>query len=274
MIKYIFEDSEQSPSSKLLRSCYNGDNIYFSSGGKANKILQVVNNCRMKDEKCVIVIFFDLPPNNRYTYINYEVLLDKILTEGYVNVYVIPIICIEYYILKFLIGYNYLVPTDKQKELIKNLITGFDYKSEVVQKFVNKNSYRKNSLEHVYKELLKELAINSKCMLNKQSTENNNNFYGKFYKENCNCDRHFCRINCNDNLSLKAERLYSKLPGFVLIDETHRTLFSKMDIPVVHISLNELFDIIHRQITIICESMDVTVPLMMRYDDVNNGILN
>lgn len=263
MVKFIFEDSEESPSSKLLKSCYDGADIYFSGGGNAEKIQRVIDNCLEEDKECKIIVFFDLPPNNRSVYVNYEALLARLL-ENYTNVYVIPIMCIEFYLLKFLLDYRYIILTEEQQELTENLIFNFDYKNSHVQEFINKNAYRINSLEHAYKELLRELVNKSKCMLNKQEAQSNT-FHGKFYVEDCSCDKKFCKIDCRDNLGLKAERFYSELPIFILKDKEHKKLFSTFQIDYEQVSLDTLFDDICTQFTLICESMEIDAPLIMRY---------
>lgn len=71
MIKLIFEDNEQTPSSKLLKSSYNGSNIDFSNGSHISRMISCIN--KYKDDE--LIIFFDLSPNNRFTYTNYERLI-------------------------------------------------------------------------------------------------------------------------------------------------------------------------------------------------------
>ena len=269
MIKFLFEDRYDTPSGILLRNSYNGDNILFAGGGNSSNMFKSIENCI--DNNTKVIVFFDLPPNNEKVYKNYEALLDKLLESDYTEVYIIPIICIEYYILKFLVENKYLVIDDKNVEIVNNLIFSFDYSNEKVQRFINYSDYRKSSLEHVYKDLLKFLVSRSKCMLN--STQYNSNgdivedsFHGVFYKSNCTCDRKFCRSNCYASLKEKAERLYTELPIFDTLDDMHISFLDSLDIKVRDKDFKRLFDEIELLFDEICKSMCIPKPLIMRYN--------
>lgn len=176
MIKFLFEDNLNTPSSILLKSSYNGKNIHFTSGNLESNILNKIESLIDENDNCTLVVFYDLPPNNKVIYNNYERPVDRVIENNYDDVHIVPIICIEYYLIKFLVLYNYIPINNKNIELINNLVISFDYTNSSVINFVNKDTYRKNSLEHVYKQLLSYL-IKSKCMLNYSKT---NNLYGIF----------------------------------------------------------------------------------------------
>lgn len=147
----------------------------------------------------------------------------------------------------------------------------FDYDNEEVARFVNYSDYRKNSLEHVYKELLTFLVFKSKCMLNYTQHDSSgcivtNSYHGVFYKSDCICDRKFCRLNCNDSLKEKAERLYTELPIFDVLNDEHESFLSSLGIEVKGTDFKRLFDEVLSLFDEICKSMNIPKPLIMRYD--------
>jgi hypothetical protein len=246
MIKFIFEDSDNTPSSLLLKSCYNGDNIHFSNGGSAISLFRSIKKCKESDLSCTVIVFFDFPPNNIHAYNNYEYLIDYIDNSGYTNVYVVPILCIEYYIIKLLVEYNYIDIRNNSISLVNNLIKDFNYNSSFVQKYIS-SKYNSESIEHVYKSLLSDLASYNKCCknsfrYNKDNSINTSAVDGKFYINDCNCERKFCKKNCTDNLVCKAERLYTELPIFDIIDDSHIKLLSELGISTKLKDLGELYD--------------------------------
>ena len=176
MIKFLFEDRCDTPSSILLKSSYNGKNILFAGGDNASNMFKHIKEYKDSNKDDLLIVFFDLPPNSEDTYKNYEKLLEALLDNNYTNVYVVPIICIEYYILKFIVENKYLIVDDKNIELVNNLVLSFDYNNKEVIDFVEKSNYRKESLEHVYKELLTFLVAKSKCMLNHTPHDKDGNF--------------------------------------------------------------------------------------------------
>ena len=103
-IKFLFEDNEQTPSSILLKNSYKGADIYFSNG--SSLILSKVKELRkiFNDD---IYIFYDLVPDNEVTVKGYTDLV-RALKLNYSNVYVLPIICIEYFICISLYKFNRL----------------------------------------------------------------------------------------------------------------------------------------------------------------------
>lgn len=64
VIKFMFEDNDEMPSNILLKSSYNGSNIYFTGGGNASNVFREVEKCKQSYQNCPIIIFFDLPSNN------------------------------------------------------------------------------------------------------------------------------------------------------------------------------------------------------------------
>lgn len=266
MRKFIFEDNDSTPSSLLLKASYNGDNIIFANGGCAANILKSIE--RYKD--CELIVFFDLPPNNEHAYRNYEKLVDIVIDREY-NVHIIPILCIEYFILRFLIQCHYLPVGEKYVELVTDLVFDFNYSSNYVQDFVRVNSYRSASLEHVYKDLLITLTNKSKCMLNCIQHDKSGNIvydshYGIFYTADCKCEPKFCRINCSAKLQEKAEQFYTKLPIFCTVNNSHATYLNKLGIKTKEENFESLYDDVIMFFEKICSSMDIAGPLIVRFD--------
>jgi hypothetical protein len=265
MIKFIFEDSDNTPSSKLLKSCYNGDNISFSNGGKASKIFRLIKRYKELDASCTIIVYFDLPPNNKFVYTNYELLIDFIDDENFDKVYVVPIICIEYYIIKFLVINNYVKLKETDIGLINNLINNFDYSDVIVKDFIESSSYNSKSLEHVYKSLLSRLASRQRCLRNsfnylESGIIDDSSLLGKFYIMDCCCERKYCKPNCTGYLSDKAERLYIELPIFDVIDNNHAVILHNLGIVFKSKDLESLFNDVILFFNSISESMGIEVP--------------
>lgn len=263
---FIFEDSDSSPCSLLLKSSYNGSNLRFAGGSNASNMLRAIENCISEGHEDIIV-FFDLPPNNSHTYNNYERLLEGLEAKGYFNVRIFPIICIEHIILQMLNRYGYLVVADKNEDLVKNLISGFDYQDTAVQSFIVGSSYDKDSLEHLYKHLLSTLA--SKCMLNKFKRKSNgeidiNGISGVFYIKDCDCDRKYCKPSVTDSLELKAERMYTELPVYDVVDSSHTALLDKFGINSTPVNIPTAYEITIDFLNHVCDSMGIERLLIDR----------
>lgn len=59
--KFIFEDGEGTPSSLLLKSSFNGENIFFSNG--SGRLLTKIKELYNKED--TFYIFYDVSPNNK-----------------------------------------------------------------------------------------------------------------------------------------------------------------------------------------------------------------
>ena len=73
----IFEDNENTPSSRLLSSCYYGSNIVFS-GGASQLSIKIFEKLQEDD----VMVFVDVVPNNEYTVSTYRKLKKYIKTAG------------------------------------------------------------------------------------------------------------------------------------------------------------------------------------------------
>lgn len=201
-IKIIFEDNENTPSSILLRKCSNGENIIFANGAsRVRGTLEKVYN-----EEDYFIVLYDLVPDNGMTIMLYRALKEAV--NIYSNVVVIPIVCIEQIILRMLDDLGYLTKTKITINLIDNLVSKFSWSNLTEE---DKKEISGKSLEKVYKLILNNQL--DKCFVNSNDTSKRVET-GRFYKEDCACNRKYCRFDCTDNLKIKAERLYSWLPVF------------------------------------------------------------
>jgi hypothetical protein len=222
MCCFLFEDNENTPSSKLLKKSYNGKNIFFSAGcaNLRKSIDDLINKGYHK-----IVAFVDVSPNNKNTIELYNFLSKvKSTTSSWKNVIIVPIICIEFYIAELCKCYGYFEPEQLQRNTIKNLVCDFNWDAMPT-------SDKKYSLEKIYKWLFEDKVENQECLKNK-------NGKGIFYLQDCNCDN--CTLS-KSTLSEKAEQLYCKLPIFDVLEDTeHENKLKRLGINYNNISLDEL----------------------------------
>lgn len=247
-VKLLFEDNENTPSSILLKNSMHGDNIYFASGNS-----QVLNKLKsIYNDGDTVFIFFDVSPNNKWTIKFYNNIVQTIKgSKQYKNIYIIPIICIEYYICKFLKEYNYIVIKNEVIKQLANAIIGdtFDY-SKIPMSILKVNKLN-NSLEKMYKHILSNQAM--KCMNNKN--DDSYDLYGMFYKCDCRCERKYCSINCTDSLEIKSERLYTSLPVFAVSSPEHREIINRLGIHISNIDINDIYKEVKQFYDDICRSM-------------------
>lgn len=203
VVYYVFEDNDDTPSSELLKLCANGSNIYFSEGHRRFwwKVKQVMKQLHEDD---MLIGFFDLPLDNDMAVVMYDRVMRNYMSYIHLfkkNVYIIPIICIEYFIYFVVRHYNY----DKYFSL--------NYPGSG------------SSEENRYKDILKHVA----CLSNRSG-----NTVGFFYKGGCN------KCGCCDDRYLRAEQLYSSLPAVGVVSKEHFNYLYKHDIFMVKTTMNEI----------------------------------
>lgn len=218
--KLIFEDDDDSSISQLLKSSYASDNILFSSSN--TQMAKVLEDNYNKDDN--FICFLDVSPNNRWTRQFYEMLRLDIRKRKWTNVALIPIPCIEYEVLLMLDRYYDLMFPERYKNLFRQFTQ--DNNLELSNDFKNK------SLEKLCKEILDN--ANLRCLVNYNKADNS--LVGKFYRCDCDCARKYCKLKCEDCLQLKAERLYTILPTFKVVDATHKNLLRSYGINTVKVS--------------------------------------
>lgn len=253
--KLLFEDNEDTPSSMLLKHSYCGDSIYFSGG--CHQILSKL--MEIKDASDVVIIFYDVSPNNKYTVKYYNSLVQDIKSNPavYGSVCIIPIICIEYYICQFLNKYGYMCIKNKNiQNLVEAIVTKFDYR-EIPSQIASIQKLNM-SLEKMYKYIVNNQDM--KCLLNVGTYDNGirvKSLSGKFYEDDCSCERKYCKINCKDSISLKVERLYTELPVFPVKSDEHRELLKSFGINVVYKGSKEVRACIQDLYDYVCQNMGV-----------------
>lgn len=98
-MQYIFEDNENSLLGKLFRKAYPESvvkNFHYTKGN--SKITKYITTTLKPDEE--ITVFIDMPPGNPDVVSIYRKIGE--LTVEYTNLMVYPLLCMEYYFLKFI----------------------------------------------------------------------------------------------------------------------------------------------------------------------------
>lgn len=173
---YIFEDSDKSPISVLLKYVL-GDSVVFSNGAL---------NLRVELEKHPDgICCMDVVPDNDETVEMYNE-----LTEEYGR-RIIPIPCIEFATL--------LMLADLGIKLTCNLTDLYHIISGVeIKKYADK------SLEKYLKRLLNSDV--KKCLHN--AYKKDNSLYGLFYNSDCTCDKVYSSACVKFNRNIKGKTLF------------------------------------------------------------------
>lgn len=216
----LFEDSDKAPSSYLLKGSGFGEHMEFSQG--ARKLLSKA--VELRNGGNIVYAFYDLVPNNAKTISRYDDMLGWMRDKSfYYDIYLVPIICIEYYICRYLYAHHLFVVSNSLNSLIEHVVATFDY-AGVPEKY-RRESYTGSSLEHMYKYILEEHKM--QCFHNhfKYSSDGKirdcESISGIFYERDCVCERKFCRVNCTEKHQVKAEKLCCELPAFFIGGSNH-----------------------------------------------------
>jgi hypothetical protein len=239
MTKFIFEDNVITPSSKLLKSSYNGSNIYFSSGNSS--IIKTLKSVYNKDD--YFIIFLDVVPNSKKLMKVYNLLINRIQYEKMnSNTSIIPIPCIEYYLVMLLTDLG-MIFTDMNdvKELYNSLYPEVNWGS--IDKSI--------SLEKLFKQVIN--LQKPYCLRNSSSEEHD--YYGNFYKISCkDCKDKHCKNFVNFSKEFKAEYLYTCLPVFDVLDSKHEVLLSSFGIQTKSCEIDEAKNKMRLFYNRLCES--------------------
>lgn len=246
----IFEDNEKSPISGLLHSCIAGEHIIFADGNKSVE-------CEIKEHLNEDVIaFFDVPPNNWSVVSEYYRLVEEF--EIYENVWIVPIICIEYSVLQMLIHFGYA-----QDILLRRIQTGFTKEGYANNLKDMDDGHRKKAVGSL-EQYCKQLLITSKiqCLSNKMQDRK-----GAFYKADCDCVGE-CPLARKEVRKIKAEQLYVSLPVFYVRDIEHRQILESLGVELGDIlSYNEMICKRKNFFDGICEELGFN-KLVFTYRDV------
>ncbi len=250
----LFEDNEKSASSRLLKAGYNGKYIKFSGGYNKlkNKLEESYNNVD------IFIVFIDVAPNNPFTVQFYESFLRHDYVKSRPNIYVVPIICIEYYLFWSVYELGYIKCNNNSTVIAKRYLIDEPNFSELRMHFKKRSS----SIEKLYKIFFDKNPSynNTMCMINGEPS----NDMGFYYLIDCkSCTIKDCPLGCNDSLSLKAERLYTSLPVFDVVDDNHKCLLESFDISFKDLSPENLLCNLQEFYTNICDVFDFP-PIIVR----------
>ena len=217
MTKMIFEDNDKMAISKLIARAYYDDcatdkDILFA--GNNSSITDLLVNL---DINYNYLVYVDVVPDNIMTIYEYLNCIKYIKENNFTNVFILPIPCIEYYVIDAFI----------EDELYRDLIFN---KSKYKDYTINKRN-KKLSVDSFEKYCKSMLYNSSPCMdKNKQ-----------FYKEDCICKKAPFNEKCNEmNLDYKAWRLVGSLPVIAYSDRNKY-------IKARQVNINEVVDLLKEE---------------------------
>lgn len=256
-VELVFEDKETTPSSVLLRSSGYSTHIHFSGG--ARKLLDEA--VKLRGDNNIVYAFYDLAPNNSKTVNRYNQYVEDIKTnkELYYNIYLVPIICIEFYICKYLLQENLISLPKEETDALYALLPDFDY--GLVPKKFKEWKYTADSIEHLFKHFINQhhlRCFHNRFEYNKMgSIRKLTGLSGIFYEKSCSCDIKYCPFKSRLTLQEKAEGLYFLLPVFFLKDDKHKELAVSLGLTCYDIDLVELQSERQSFYDDVCESLGV-----------------
>lgn len=185
----MFEDKATSASSRLISYAYKDDEntvLVFCNGGP--KVRSKLADVYREGDR--YIIYLDMLPDNKMTRKEYFAIKRLIRKNNYRDVYVLPIICMEYNVIKTFL---------KNECWYESLVTFI--KTEDLTQCINYENYCKKMLGQASYE----------CIQPRNECNKDNLHLEMFYDEDCSCS------GCNFTgitLLHKAWRLISCLPAF------------------------------------------------------------
>lgn len=233
MIKIVFEDNKDTPSSALLKCLPIGADIEFSDGN--SKLAKEAMRLSRSDGVSKVIAFIDIVTDNNNLLDVYNSIVSK-FNKYKKNIgcpiYLVAIPCIEYFILKYLSSIPCNLFTEEEKYKLSLIINEFDFSSCMELR------YMRNKKMISYEKVLKSILYRNEfcCIHNKNMSKNNK--IGLFYKEDCSDKCLMSELNCNcSEIKLnKAFHIYRCLP-IVSVDGRLEQLLG-----VNHCSYEELSD--------------------------------
>lgn len=196
----LFEDKESSGISKMIKYAYSkftNPRVVEFAGGNRNIV-----NCirKLDDGVTTMFVYVDVMPGNIETVSVFNDTIDWVAENCSGNVYVLPIPCIEFYVISAFLDRKY-------KEVAT--VLDFNYYIQVPKNHRGKELSRDN-FESYCKPVINNYLG---CLKSK----------GEFYDTDCECNRRQDLCGSGD-LYVKSWKLVGELPVFVTS--------SKVDIPI------------------------------------------
>ncbi len=240
---FIFEDDSFSPSSMLLSENIEGVKFIFSGG--IDHMIDDISDLCSSNSNDIVYAFVDTVPDNRITIDKYSAIVQIVVSCGRSNIFVLPIMCMEYYIIKMLsLYYDFKVAKDK-KSMYLSYVIHEDFKYPVPDG---------KTLEKCYKDILNSNLRN--CMINNVSRGN-----GKFYKINCrDCNRMKCSMKMNENEGLlsKAVCLYTRFPLFGMTSVRQESIVSSICMDLEKVDIKAALAYIREYYTDVFRALDMS----------------
>lgn len=234
----VFEDNEESPVSKMLKSCVYGSRIYFSGG--SGVLVSTVKKLISKGYN-EILVYIDVVPDNEDTldmYLTVNTWLTKLAIVNDVKIALIPIFCIESVVLSFIASDSFGNSKDK-------MLLGI-YLKDVKKLY---EDIKGSSIEKKYKSLL-----NGKMSYCLHNTSGRKSVVGKFYRCDCDCEEFSCYCKCS--VGEKSERLYVSLP-VVYAEEDYIAKIKELGVNVLECDIESVKEDISRMYKGICLALNI-----------------
>lgn len=232
----LFEDNPTSPVSECLSASCVGESFKFAAGSaNLRKAIQTLNE--------EVYVYVDVVLDNPETVTTYGELVRTFRRNK--SVRIIPIPCIEYYVVQYLHDLGLL--DNKYYDLSSRT---FDFKSFIDKSFGNVP----HSIETFYKALLNTSKYI--CTRNTKSVKNIGT--GTFYRTDCACTQ-YCRGLCKKSLREKSDLLVSYLPAYPASGELRESL-RKQGRSSISISLEEF----HQLQRLLYDKMSSDLGLKMK----------
>jgi hypothetical protein len=154
---------------------------------------------------------------------------------------------------------NQLIIPNGYKEMEEHMLKNLDWRSYISK--CNPNNYIAESIEHFYKYIITQVQPqlckrNTHKYINGGTQIDYNSGCGKYFYMDCPCGR-FCKLNCNDCLAFKAERIYMELPIATITDDQHREYIEKQGIKIVRTQVSNVENERQEFYNSLCENMGI-----------------
>lgn len=199
-MKYFFEDQEGSALSEFLRISYGRrEDIVFTAG--AGNLLVYAEE-HLKNPENVAVVYLDTVPNNLSTEDIYKELAGLSKATDY-HCVVIPIVCVEYYFLKSLVGSTVI----KDKRLVDLCVLKDYYLHESSLKMHSAKSY--DTFERFCK-MVCEYSLYRCASIRRRGKLAKSHYYTKDHCPCCSKDA--ACVEPNKSLMEKSSKFVSMFP--------------------------------------------------------------